>query len=290
MSLLSARRKTVLVALFIFAVIAMMATLQYRAVDDHRSVEELRVLVSDIQSNVLTLRRNEKDFLARKDLEYRQRFGKNYQRIQANIQALRSGLQKQDVENTRTDQLIEILDTYKTKFLAMADLQEEIGLNYQDGTYGRLWTAIRQVEDMLQLLRHDQLIKDMLMLRREEKDFMLRKDIEYVEKFDADMVVMQSDLANAYLDPRIKQQIAAALTAYERHFKVLVAATHRMGFNSNHGLHGEMRKTIHEGEAVLEELRKDVLGLESSTGNRMLVQIIASAVVLTIFMGVLIRL
>jgi len=290
MSLFSIQPKTVLVVLFMLAVVVVMASLQYRAVSNLRSVEETRVLVSDIQSNVLTLRRNEKDFLARKDDEYRDKFAKNHDVIHSNMQKLRSDLQQNDVEVSRTDELIEILAAYNEKFLSMVELQREIGLNHRDGLHGRLQDDIRQVENILQALRHDRLIKDMLTLRGQEKDFMLRKDIEYVENFDVAMTTMRSDLSKAYLDPRVKQDIATALTSYERHFKALASAAYQMGFSSNDGLHGEMRNIIHKGEDVLEQLRQDVLQLESSAGNRMLVQIIAFAIVLTIFMTILIRL
>jgi len=58
-------RKTVLIVLFMVAVITVMAALQYRSVNNYQSLGEMRSLASDIQSNVLTLRRNEKDFFAR---------------------------------------------------------------------------------------------------------------------------------------------------------------------------------------------------------------------------------
>jgi len=291
MSLLSIERKTVFVALLIFVSIVVMATLQYRAVSNYRSLGQIRVLVSDIQSNMLTLRRNEKDFLARKDLRYRQKFVDNHNVIQTNVQGLRSGLQENDIEDTKTNQLAEILDTYKSRFLAMVELQKEIGFNHQDGLYGRLRDAIHQVEDILIAQRKDQLIKDMLMLRRREKDFMLRNDIEYNRKFDKDMAVMQSDLSKVYLNQRVKKEISTALAAYEKGFKALVSATQQMGFSSKDGLHGEMRKSIHQSEGILNELRRDTFLLEGRAGNYMIDQIIAIAIaiVLILFMSGLIR-
>ena len=123
MSLLSIERKTVFVALLIFVSIVVMATLQYRAVSNYRSLVQIRVLVSDIQSNMLTLRRNEKDFLARKDLRYRQKFVDNYNVIQANVQGLRSGLQENDIEDTKTNQLAVVDDN-------SSSLEEKESLTY----------------------------------------------------------------------------------------------------------------------------------------------------------------
>jgi len=203
MSLLSVNRRTafltVLAVVGIVSII-LMATLQYRAMSDYRLLGEVRVLVSDIQTNVLTLRRNEKDFLARKDLQYRQRFVDNFDLLQANVRELSSGLQKSGVDDTKVKQFDAIIETYKGRFLQIVELQKAIGLDHEDGFYGRLRREIHQVEEILRLLRQDQLMKDMLMLRRQEKDFMLRNDAKYIDRFDKDMVVMRSDLSHAYLD------------------------------------------------------------------------------------------
>jgi methyl-accepting chemotaxis protein len=293
MSLLSVNRRTafltVLAVVGIVSII-LMATLQYRAMSDYRLLGEVRVLVSDIQTNVLTLRRNEKDFLARKDLQYRQRFVDNFDLLQANVRELSSGLQKSGVDDTKVKQFDAIIETYKGRFLQMVELQKAIGLDHEDGFYGRLRREIHQVEKILRLLHQDQLMKDMLMLRRQEKDFMLRNDAKYIDRFDKDMVVMQSDLSHAYLDQRAKRDISTALIAYERDFKALASATREMGFSSNDGLHGEMRSGIHQGERLLGELRQDLLLKESSAGSSMINQIIAFAVVLTLLISALIRL
>ena len=293
MSLIPAERKTVLVALLtIIGIVAVVvaAILQYQAIDNYRGLGETKVLVSDIESNVLTLRRNEKDFLARKDLLYRQRFIDNYDVMLANVQALRSGLQQSGTEDPRIVQLTGIFEDYRNKFLAIVDLQKKIGFHHEDGYYGKLREAIHQVEEMLDVLQQHQLTKDMLMLRRHEKDFMLRKEIRYVDRFDEDMLVMRSDLSMAYLDQRVKRDIAVALAAYEKDFKALVSATRDMGFDSNDGLHGKMRDRIHQSEGILDELRQEVLLRESSAGSRMINQIIVFAIVLTLLIGALIRL
>ena len=293
MSLFSIERRTVFIALLTlvgFVSIVVMATLQYRAVNEYRLLGEMRVQVSDIQSNVLTLRRNEKDFIARKDLLYRQKFVDNFHLIQTNVEALGAGLQHSGVRLTALDRLVEILETYKKRFLDIVELQKAIGFHHEDGFYGGLRDAIHQVEDILLALRQGRLIKDMLMLRRQEKDFMLRKDAKYVEKFDQDMIIMRSDLSNAYLDHGAKRDISTALSAYEKDFKALVSATQKIGFSSNDGLHGEMRRIIHKSEGILSELRQDILLQESSAGSSMINQLIAFAIVLTLLIGTLIRL
>lgn len=289
MSLLSIERKALLLGLLALIAIGIMTTLQYSAVRDYQSLGQLRVVVSDIESNILTLRRNEKDFLARKDLLYQQRFTANYGVIQANVQELRSGLKGHYTEDIKINQLVESLETYKDRFHGMVELQQEIGFNHQDGLYGSMRRAIHHVEDILQALKQNRLLKDMLMLRRHEKDFMLRNDLQYREKFDKDMTAMKADLSNAYLHDGVKREIKTVLAVYEKDFKALVSATQQMGFSSNEGLHGKMRGDIHQGEKALNELRQKALSLESDAGSHMIKQIMAFAIVLTLLMGALIR-
>jgi len=290
MSLLSIERKTAIVGLLALVCVVVMATLQYRAVSDYQSLGELRLLVSDIEANILTLRRNEKDFLARKDLLYQKRFNENFHIMLTDLQALRSGLEGRGVDDNITDRLDAALDAYKNRFLAMVKLQQDIGFDHQEGLYGSMRAAIHRAEDILQAVQQNRLLKDMLMLRRHEKDFMLRNDIRYSEKFDKDMQIMQNDLSNAYLHPGMKREIRAALTAYEKDFKALVSATRQIGFGSNEGLHGQMHVSIQASEEALDELRQKLLSLESISGSYMINQIIAFALVLTLLVSTLIRL
>ena len=278
-----------LVTLVGIAVVAVIATLQYRAIGAYQVLGAAKVLVGDIESDVLTLRRIEKDFLAHKDLLYRRRFVNDFAVVLENVEELRLVLEQNEVEDPRVDELLRIFADYRERFMAIVDLQKQIGFHHEDGLYGSLRKAIHRVEDILEARQQNRLLKDMLMLRRHEKDFMLRLDLRYLEKFDRDLRVLRSDLARAYLDGRTKKEVLTSLAAYEKDFKALVTATRKMGFNSSDGLHGEMRDGIHRSEGVLYELRQEILQLESEAGTRMLHQVIISAIVLILLVTTLIR-
>lgn len=263
--------------------------LQYYTVIKHQSLLEIPMLVSDVQSDMLTLRRNEKDFLARKELLYRQKFTDTYQLMQQKLQSLISELQQAGIDNGMTKRLSENLDRYQQKFNALVELQTRIGFNHEQGLYGSLRDAIHQVEELLRVERQYQLGQEMLMLRRHEKDFMLRLDLSYVEKFDKEMTQLQTDLPRAYMAPEVKSRIDSALAAYEKDFKALVAAMQQMGLNSDDGLQGEMRDSIHQVEEMLSELRKQTMLLVDDAGSTTLMQIMGFALVLIVLVVVLIR-
>ena len=284
MGLQAINLKVVAITITIGAAIAVMSFLHYDALTDYRSLGQTRVLVGDAYANMLTLRRNEKDFLTRKDLQYSQKFVENYKKTIEHLQMLRSNMHENDMEVIQLNQLVKHFDSYKNGFLALVELQKEIGLSHQDGLYGSMRDAIHQVEDLLINRPHNQLNKDMLMLRRREKDFMLRNDIRYIGKFDEDMSVMRKDLSRAYLHPEVRRRISTALAAYEKDFKALVSATEKKGFSSNEGIHGEMRRSVHQAERILEELRQESLLAIGHAGSYLITQIAVFAGILILLM------
>ena len=293
MNLAASRKRTIFLTLLISAVIATVAAmiiLQYQSISDYRSTGEMKVLASDIQSNLLNLRRNEKDFLARKDLSDQNRFMHNFDLVQANIVDLSASLRDRKLDVSKIDQLRNELANYENRFSRVAELQQTIGLHHEDGYYGSMRKAIHRAERIMQMLGQDRLLKDMLMLRRHEKDFMLRLEAGYLKKFDDDIAVMRNDLARAYIDPRAKKEILTALNDYEADFKALASATREMGLSGDEGLHGEMHGSVNRSEEILEQLRRYILLEESKAGGSMINQLIASAVVLTILITALIRL
>ena len=293
MNLASSRKRTlflVLLSMAAIATVAVMATLQYQTISDYRSIGEIKVLASDIQSNLLNLRRNEKDFLVHKDLRYQNRFSHNFDLTRANTERLTVSLRDRGLDDTKVSLLTESLADYRSRFQQLVKLQQQIGFHHEDGYYGSMRESIHRAERILQMLGQDRLLKDMLMLRRHEKDFMLRKQVGYLEKFDSEMGVMRDDLARAYIDHRAKREILSALNAYETDFKALASATREMGFNSDEGLHREVHESVQHGEETLEELRRYILLEESNAGSSMINQLIASAIVLTILITALIRL
>lgn len=76
------------------------------------------------------------------------------------------------------------MSNYKKNFNNLENL--EITRGFRDyGLEGDLRNIIHQVEGNAVLNNDYRLLSGMLMLRRHEKDYMLRRDTLYVEKFDA---------------------------------------------------------------------------------------------------------
>ncbi|HFD31433.1 MAG TPA: methyl-accepting chemotaxis protein [Gammaproteobacteria bacterium] len=229
------------------------------------ALQNIRVLVSDIETGMLTLRRNEKDFLARKNLKYQDKFSKNYTKLQNNIQQLIALLDENNIKSNTAHKLSQALAEYNKKFNALVSQYKIIGLNPKDGLYGSLRAAVHNAEGAIKAENNDTLMKDMLMLRRREKDFMLRFDPKYVKKFAKDFAIISNDIRQANIDSTTRQNIETYMSKYNQDFKNLVDANVIVGLTPKQGLKGEMRKQVHSTEKMFGDLRKSAV---SEIGNQ----------------------
>lgn len=139
-------------------------------------------------------------------------------------------------------------------FNEVVQLQQEIGLTPKAGLYGTLRTAVHNVESMLK--EYDQLSLQvaMLQLRRNEKDFMLRREMTYVETFDANIALFNSSLRASSLDLDTQNKIAALIEQYQRDFKSLVSKEQQLGLNEKEGTMAQLVAANRLTEASADEL------------------------------------
>lgn len=209
--------------------------------------------IGKIESSVLQLRRDEKDFLARKDVKYFNQFDKNMKSLQQQVSSLKAAFDTSGMSLSEFAELQSILTTYDQNFKKLVETQQRIGLHAKDGLYGKLRNAVHDVEE---LIGNDnfQLRAEMLQLRRNEKDFMLRLDDKYVDslKSNVEQLIENTNKSNFSSDK--KSQIIQYLGNYERAFVNLVTAQKELGYHAKMGLLGTMRETVHQADGILEQL------------------------------------
>ena len=236
------------------ALVAMLGILGFNTFSTHQiqRLDEIRLHINQIESSMLMLRRHEKDFLARNDLKYRDKFEKDFELLRSKMDELKAGLDGSgDFDGKIAEDLRAIFAAYQSKFLALAAKQQEIGLNEKDGLYGALRDAVHQAESTIKELNDQQLRADMLQLRRNEKDFMLRLDMKYFDQFIKNIAVFQHSLDTSDHPQQAKEQIRENMSHYQERFTNLVKADQAKGLNSEEGLLGEMRDTVHQSETLL---------------------------------------
>ncbi|MCW9024196.1 MAG: methyl-accepting chemotaxis protein [Gammaproteobacteria bacterium] len=257
MNKLSIQQKLILVmALFITGMIG--SLIMNRYIDYQLSnTEQARLLSSEITSGMLMLRRNEKDFLARNDLKYQEKFSNNYEILQGKIKTIREVMGKTGLDDSNAQQLESIVSEYQKKFTHIIDAQARVGLDHKSGLQGSLRKAVHNAESRIKELDNAVLLKDMLMLRRREKDFLLRMDIKYLAKFDEDIAVFMHDLDQSNISASDKTAVQQDMNKYQQDFHAMVNGYREKGLNSKSGVLGDMRKTIHQSEEILKLLTED---------------------------------
>jgi twitching motility protein PilJ len=143
-----------------------------------------------------------------------------------NLLTIFSGMEKlafDEAEQNIVASAKELSATYQSEFNLAARSQTELGLNENQGLQGKLRTAIREVESIVNGLDESQMISSVLMMRRHEKDFIMRKDEKYVTQLK-DEVKKFSELLNASkVSISKRQEIAALIDGYQKSFLDYVA-------------------------------------------------------------------
>ncbi|PKF60905.1 methyl-accepting chemotaxis protein [Psychromonas sp. psych-6C06] len=209
--------------------------------------------IGKVEADILQLRRNEKDFLARKNLKYLDQFKARISQLQSELDDLRHDLNNIDIDSSAASSLQSILNQYQAHFEKLVNAQTTIGLTPKTGLYGALRKAVHEVES---ILGEDdfQATSMMLQLRRNEKDFMLRIDDKYVTQFLKNHDKFDIIIDNSYLQGGQKVAIDKAMDNYKKAFLNLVNEQKNMGYNSNSGIQKEMRATIHQVDKTLTSL------------------------------------
>ena len=124
-----------------------------------------------------------------------------------------------------------------SKFDTLYQLIKERG--FKDyGVEGEMRDYIHRIEDSPQRVN----LAKILMIRRHEKDFIIRKDLKYVEKLKTAVLDLQQDIAFSIQDLQAKRELLDWLDNYRNKFLQMVEYDQRIGMESQNGLVSELAK------------------------------------------------
>ena len=278
------QRFYLLIGLVIVAMLAMLGLSRYHT-GTIIKLEKEEVLLMDIEAGMLTLRRNEKDFLARLDVQYLDKFNANHASLLTLVGDLAERLDASGIDAGRARQLETVLTAYGKDFRSLVQVQQEIGLNEKDALYGSLREAVHGVEALVNEQGDYHLLSDMLMLRRNEKDFMLRDNLKYLDKFDHNVAKFEATLAASSMSDEVKTQISAKLGKYRSDFAALVEGYKRKGLTPKEGIRGRMRDTIHQSETLFEQMHDEILATTDAHVSRSNAWMLVSGALLTVLLA-----
>jgi methyl-accepting chemotaxis protein len=238
---LSIRRKLlILLAAVIFALLLLLTTTSYF----NSQIGQLKKLKDNVQQlkiYSLQLRRNEKDFMLRKDLKYLDRFNKNNLLL---VNLLKDIEQKNINADIKLTQLSNLFSIYKTSFSQLTELMVIKGLDKNSGQYAQLRNATHELEEAFadQGDLASQVI--LLTMRRHEKDYMLRSN----EKYLATLAISIAELKSRFTD---NLPILKLINNYQHSINTYATINREIGLSPTQGLMGNMRAATHDAEALL---------------------------------------
>ncbi|TLX78307.1 methyl-accepting chemotaxis protein [Labilibacter sediminis] len=226
--------------------------------------------IHQIEANSLKLRKHEKDFLSREIInpdffetgssKYLVKFDDDLAKINSLLTALEGASIIKS--NNLTQQVIDMHDIfsqYQTSFKVIVKDVTEKG--FKDwGLVGDLRQSVKRIEASI----NDNNLPDsfkaaMLMLRRNEKDYFIRKDLAYQDKLLSNSKKLQVLVQkSSSISSGLRKEILLLLDNYVSNFNTVVELDREIGLSESEGHMGDMRAAVHQIEPSVNELSSKV--------------------------------
>ncbi|WP_419905700.1 hypothetical protein [Kiloniella sp.] len=188
-----------------------------QAFQDQSENEKLASLTKNIEVGTLQMRRREKDFLLRKSPKYLDLYLKDKDTVSTALLELSSLNIAQNLQG-EIERLQTNLQIHAEQFKKVFSLYQTMGLDEKSGLKGDLRAAVHQVEEQLKAANLETLTIKMLMMRRHEKDFMLRGQDKYVTRIANRQTEFLEILKTANIPETQKTELSGRLGSYVNKF------------------------------------------------------------------------
>lgn len=183
--------------------------------DERARFDAIADLNKTVQTDSLQMRRREKDFLLRKKKTYAELYHAAARDVTQSLEKMAVLNEDEDVSKLLT-QMSAGVQSHAAQFDVLVAGHEKIGLTEKEGLRGELRGAVHAVEKKLNELNHESMLVKMLMMRRHEKDFMLRGADKYIGRIndrrgEFDALLQQSDFP-----ADVQSEISKLLNDYQK--------------------------------------------------------------------------
>ena len=215
------------------------------------NIQDTKLNIYELSSNLQQLQQNTNDFLEYKDLNYVQEFHTNYNAMKSKLDTFRTKLIDMGIETDGLEKVSNYLKLNKKSFEDLVNVQKKLGLSQKDGLYKSLYTAVKQAEKEAKKLQNQDIFSMVLTLRNLEKSFMIshnKKDLKkFKRSYKALIYFIDTDLNG---EEKIKQYLAA----YKKYFTEFVKVSQIKGFDSTHGILGDLNRLTEQNHKQFEQM------------------------------------
>jgi methyl-accepting chemotaxis protein len=143
--------------------------------------------------------------------------------------------------------------SYARDFAALVNAEVKLGLNETLGLSGSLRAAVHDIEAKLKEIDNPRSTSWMLMMRRHEKDFMLRRDQKYVGELKKAAAEFSKSLAATEIPSALTAEITLELEKYQNEFSAWADTAQQTA-----GYDAAMMKTFRGLEPLIVEVGQSV--------------------------------
>ena len=211
----------------------------------------LETELADSRAQLLMLKGHEQAFIYSNNPQAAEQLYRNSQQLEQQLNRLQQAFQHRAISTDAFTEAIQAIRRHRENFRRLQQQKEFLGLTPTTGQYGELRRAVHKVEARLNAEDKPVLSASMLMLRRHEKDFMLRGDDKYLERFDQQMTRFLGQLSGTQLPQAIRQQIQTDMSRYQQSFQTFARTAKAVGLDQQSGAIGELNRASEQAAAQL---------------------------------------
>ncbi|PTW51516.1 methyl-accepting chemotaxis protein [Rhodovulum kholense] len=214
-------------------------------------VQEDRTL-AEVEIGLLHARRAEKDFLLRHEDSFADRHKAALDGIARNTETARDlsrrvgGLEASEPDFSA---LTTAIRAYGEDFDRLVEIHRRLGYDEESGLQGELRNAVHGIEARLEEIGNPEMQVKMLMMRRHEKDFILRGDPKYLDRLNARVDEFHAFPDSFFADAAQRQEIDRLLATYQAAFTAFVQEN-----LAEQALRTSLSARFAEAEPILERL------------------------------------
>ena len=258
--------------------------LQGRFRDRAHELEELadNFKVGSLYLQLLQIRRWEKDLGLRREKQY-------FDAVFERIEEFKTLVNASELQKVLKISLHREMDVYREALSAYA--QDALNGKNIKGGKGPFRNAANRIENLLKAHYVPDLEKNILQLRRREKDYLLRHDKQYIRMAQVEIQTLRSQIAQSGISSGNKQRFNALLDSYETDFLSLVEQNEiidRLALEMN-GAARQISQMVERNIEIADRTMKETtetINADSQANSRLMLIIVVVALLLGISFAV----
>ena len=250
---MSIRTAFLFVSFLVVAAMSVMAFMLWQTGSHISDLGRQYALSKELTSDMLMLRRHEKDFLLRKDKKYISKFEKRIETLRANVVSLKSDLASEAEFQKSLTTVLSYLEDYQEKLYLLVALDEKIGLDETLGLRAQFNDAENKLHMSVANSGDNREAANLLRVVLLENDFKGKNNLSQLATQQA-----SSNLSSYFKKVSFANQVD--IEHFEAASQALAKALVERGLDQNSGLRGDLRASIHKVEGLVSNLSNDISG------------------------------